>query len=255
MDELNISGKRYLSSRRVAKENGYHTDYIGQLIRSGKITGQKVGRTWYVEAGSFDAYLGQESAAPAVEVVIAPDETVIETPMTITPAPALVSDAPNEIVEPTLAVAEISEEIDPIAMHLEQKIDEPVVSAPAVMAPIVEESRPVAISVRSTEAMPPASHKPLGLRYVPHDEPLLPEIPRNERITRVMPQTHTMDTSNDSEEEVVIRPRKRGGLILVGLAIVGVAVFAGSAVVSSGVSQTINIDGDNSASASYALQF
>ena len=63
MDELEISGKRFISSKRAAKENRYHTDYIGQLIRSGKIVGSKVGRTWYVEAESLAAYLGKEYSA------------------------------------------------------------------------------------------------------------------------------------------------------------------------------------------------
>lgn len=60
MDELEISGKRYISSKRAAKENRYHIDYIGQLIRAGKITGSKVGRSWYVEVESLDAFLGKE---------------------------------------------------------------------------------------------------------------------------------------------------------------------------------------------------
>src|SRR3989338_8529493 len=60
MDELKISGKRFISSRRIARDNGYTADYIGQLIRGGKVTGQKVGRAWYVDAISFDTYLGQE---------------------------------------------------------------------------------------------------------------------------------------------------------------------------------------------------
>ncbi len=60
MDELQISGKRFISSRRIARDNGYTADYIGQLIRGGKVTGQKVGRAWYVDAVSFHKYLGQE---------------------------------------------------------------------------------------------------------------------------------------------------------------------------------------------------
>lgn len=60
MDELEISGKRYISSKRAAKENAYHVDYIGQLIRGGKILGSKVGRTWYIEEKSLADYLGKE---------------------------------------------------------------------------------------------------------------------------------------------------------------------------------------------------
>jgi hypothetical protein len=62
MDELEISGRRYISSKRAAKENRYHVDYIGQLIRGGKILGSKVGRTWYVEEKSLAEYLGKELA-------------------------------------------------------------------------------------------------------------------------------------------------------------------------------------------------
>jgi len=60
MDELDISGKRHLSTRRAARENGYHSDYVGQLIRSGKVAGQKIGRAWYVEEESLAAYFGKE---------------------------------------------------------------------------------------------------------------------------------------------------------------------------------------------------
>lgn len=60
MDELEISGKRYISSRRAAKEHKYHSDYIGQLIRAKKVVGTKVGRAWYVEIESLAAYFNKE---------------------------------------------------------------------------------------------------------------------------------------------------------------------------------------------------
>ena len=60
MDELEISGRRYISSARAAKEHKYHSDYIGQLVRGGKVVGQKVGRAWYVDADSLAEYLGKE---------------------------------------------------------------------------------------------------------------------------------------------------------------------------------------------------
>ena len=67
MDELQISGKRFISSRRLAREHGYTADYLGQLIRGGKVSGQKVGRAWYVDAVSFDAYLGEEGPVQQVQ--------------------------------------------------------------------------------------------------------------------------------------------------------------------------------------------
>jgi hypothetical protein len=63
MDELILSGKRYISTRSAGREHGYHSDYIGQLIRSGKVHGQKVGRAWYVETSSLNAYLGGDDAS------------------------------------------------------------------------------------------------------------------------------------------------------------------------------------------------
>ena len=76
MDEVEISGKRYISSRRAAKEHHYHSDYIGQLIRAKKIAGTKVGRAWYVDEESLKAYLHAESGMgghtqPKVEPVTA----------------------------------------------------------------------------------------------------------------------------------------------------------------------------------------
>ncbi len=86
MDELEISGKRFISSKRAAKENRYHVDYIGQLIRGGKVIGSKVGRAWYVDAESLAIYLGKEYKVPEkkaaeVSTVSAPVETSkISTP-------------------------------------------------------------------------------------------------------------------------------------------------------------------------------
>src|SRR6185437_7177252 len=60
MDELEISGRRFISTKRAGKEHKYHSDYIGQLIRGKKVVGQKVGRSWYVEADSLSEYLGKE---------------------------------------------------------------------------------------------------------------------------------------------------------------------------------------------------
>ena len=72
MDDLEISGKLYISSRKAAKQNKYHVDYIGQLVRSGKIVGIKVGRAWYVEAESLARYLGKDPEPASLEKSTAP---------------------------------------------------------------------------------------------------------------------------------------------------------------------------------------
>ena len=70
MDELEISGKRYISTKRAAKEHKYHADYIGQLVRGKKVVGQKVGRSWYVDAESLAEYLDAEAASPVIKPAV-----------------------------------------------------------------------------------------------------------------------------------------------------------------------------------------
>src|SRR3989344_2500809 len=68
MDEIELGGRKFISARRAAKDNGYATDYIGQLIRGGKIEGQKGGRGWFVEVSSLENYLrGDVSHTPPAQ--------------------------------------------------------------------------------------------------------------------------------------------------------------------------------------------
>jgi hypothetical protein len=53
MDEINLDGKKYISSKRASKITGYTNDYIGQLVRAGEIDGQKVGKVWFIEVESL----------------------------------------------------------------------------------------------------------------------------------------------------------------------------------------------------------
>lgn len=56
MDELQIKGKTYISSKRAHITTGYAKDYIGQLARAGKIPATRVGRAWYVDESALKAY-------------------------------------------------------------------------------------------------------------------------------------------------------------------------------------------------------
>lgn len=49
MNELDIQGKKYISSKRAAEITGYAKDYVGQLARQGKVPATRVGRAWYVD--------------------------------------------------------------------------------------------------------------------------------------------------------------------------------------------------------------
>lgn len=48
MEELIIDDKKYVSTKRAAKETGYAKDYVGQLCREGRVPARLVGRSWYV---------------------------------------------------------------------------------------------------------------------------------------------------------------------------------------------------------------
>lgn len=60
MDELEIQGKKYISSKRASELTGYAKDYVGQLARGGKVAGTRVGRAWYVDEVSILAIAGSE---------------------------------------------------------------------------------------------------------------------------------------------------------------------------------------------------
>ena len=59
---------------------GYHKDYLGQMIRSGKLRGERIGSSWFLEEAVFSKFLEENSPNieqkplenPAPEI---PDET------------------------------------------------------------------------------------------------------------------------------------------------------------------------------------
>lgn len=199
MDELELSGRRHLSAKRAAREHRYHSDYIGQLIRSGKVAGQKVGRSWYVDAQSLSAYLAGESQ-PAAPVQVPP------------PAPA---PAPVEVVVsqpvPEAPVVETKEEV------IEDVVPQPV-HITKTPEPIVEEKpQPIKIS----------TPQPTGLRFIPDEETSI-------RAVNTMPTAPKNMQYDDVEgdEEVTITPAIRRSrlqpIMLVSLAICAFALTLAS---------------------------
>jgi hypothetical protein len=47
----------YIKARDAAARSGYTQDYIGQLIRRGKIRGKKIDNEWYLNLVSFVCYV------------------------------------------------------------------------------------------------------------------------------------------------------------------------------------------------------
>jgi hypothetical protein len=265
MDELQISGRRYISSRRVARENGYHTDYIGQLIRGGKVKGQKVGRAWYVDAESFAIYLGKEIPATPIE-----DAAVEVTPeIEVAPAPTTVTETEPEEVVDTVAEStkeESPEEItsaddtedDDVKDIAEEKETEEV-QEEIEMEDDVEETTEVPvrttnrIAINAKETMPKTMG---GLRYYPESEPLMPEVRSSEGVSRVA------DERIEGQVEVSdvrTRPAKAAashrGMHAPALVVIGIAALVFGVVVSSALVVHMSIDKDNVASVQYGVSF
>lgn len=219
MDELVISGKRFISSRRVAKENGYHTDYIGQLIRGGKLTGQKVGRAWYVESTSLEAYLGKEGISPIEDT---------ETPAASTDAEVTVEAMIEKSEETSANEVELQEEI-PVSIskkvsvveaetkkEIEVEEKEVADEAPEQKeAPAVEErAHIIPITIASVKA----KKKTSGLVYVAEDVPRIPVLTRHDAVV-VPALIHKEELSH-------VRSSNRAGLFGRGLALAALGVFA-----------------------------
>src|SRR3989344_4259832 len=146
MDELEISGKRFLSTRRAAKDHRYTSDYVGQLIRGGKVVGKKVGRSWYVSEESLNAYLSGEAIEPMKAPVLKVKEVVSEP-----------------VVEKA---------------HVEEKVVEPIVAEPFVeekrFEPVIVKAQPLEAHHIPIRVQPPVAERLSGgLRYVTDDEPSL----------------------------------------------------------------------------------
>ncbi|MBY0539739.1 hypothetical protein K2P56_04940 [Patescibacteria group bacterium] len=88
MDELDVKGIKYISSKRGAELTGYAKDYIGQLARAGKVPGTRLGRAWFVEEAALLKHLGTDATsdvgAEIVSVQKSKEETTPSTAVTST---------------------------------------------------------------------------------------------------------------------------------------------------------------------------
>jgi hypothetical protein len=66
MDEVIVNQIKYISSKRAAKMSGYARDYIGQLVRMGKLKATKVGRAWFVDEKGIIAIISGKRNLPSV---------------------------------------------------------------------------------------------------------------------------------------------------------------------------------------------
>lgn len=242
MEELEISGKRYISTRRAAREHGYHSDYMGQLIRGKKVVGQKVGRAWYIEESSLNAYLGHGQAPEPTPVVApaAPVEAVVEQK----PVERLVVEEPVvEHVQPVQQAQPVQEIAQPIpvrAIYQEPYTPAPVAPAQNIsyIEPIQEQEVETRIPIHTQ-----APQAVGGLRYADDDAPVLPQ------VSRVQPQQQYAYAP-------VSQPvRTTNSVPYVTLSILGIAAIVASVFVSNFVSATIVTEEGKAASVQYAIHW
>ncbi|MDP3934998.1 MAG: helix-turn-helix domain-containing protein, partial [Candidatus Giovannonibacteria bacterium] len=61
--EINYNGRKYLSLKHTADLSGYHRDYIGQLIRKGDLSAEKIGFAWFIEEAEWNRFLNKKNGA------------------------------------------------------------------------------------------------------------------------------------------------------------------------------------------------
>jgi hypothetical protein len=251
MDELEIDGKKYLSSKRAAREHKYHIDYIGQLIRAGRVAGRKVGRSWYVEEASLKEYLISEGNAPA-----APQAPKEVAPQIAAPVP--IPETPAPAVETPISFSR--------ARYVEEKIEQQPTpaAAPQTISAESVHHRPVMQETREVYFSAPVSEKKQSaLRYVEDDEPMLPVLKRANAdfvavpVRKVVEERAQAEQERDEEEaeieeaHVTVVPKMSSGFsfkkarLLVGIAVV---VFALAAISSSLLATSIKVSEGSAAS-------
>jgi len=167
---LQISGKWYISSRRAAKEHGYHADYIGQLVRTGKVKGQKVGRSWYVLADSLTNYLEKEGGET---LKVVPKKKPAPQEKKAAKAPPRIEEEGEEEAEEETEVIETVETSE----EPEAREARPPASFPVQVLP-----EPVSEPVEPKIAREVREH-PL-LTYLHDEEPMLPAVPPHPVVPR-----------------------------------------------------------------------
>lgn len=70
MDEIVLAQNKYISSKRASRLTGYAQDYIGQLVRLGKVSATKVGKAWFVDEAGLMRHINGSSrlAGPVKEL-------------------------------------------------------------------------------------------------------------------------------------------------------------------------------------------
>lgn len=66
----------FITLKEASSISGYHPDYIGALVRSGKIHGDKKGRNWYVSKKEVEEHFMTKHYVPTKKVFFKPSLVV-----------------------------------------------------------------------------------------------------------------------------------------------------------------------------------
>lgn len=201
MDELQIDGKTYVSSKQAAKITGYAKDYVGQLCREGHLDARMVGRSWYVLEESIREHrFGKTDGSSKLEETETPIEKVKEEvePVStwkaaqyISEEPALIPSlserpvqAPVEVVEPV----EVRSTLTDMQAAWKEWFTEKQIAPEVLEEEVMEEELEAALEVIEEETVPePAfvqeevveEEEPVALNRIsePEEEEDVEEIP------------------------------------------------------------------------------
>ncbi|OGC95471.1 hypothetical protein A2590_00080 [Candidatus Adlerbacteria bacterium RIFOXYD1_FULL_48_8] len=243
MDELEISGKRYISAKRIAKENRYHPDYVGQLIRAGRISGTKVGRAWYVDEVSFAEYLGKERGAFGSP--IQKPEVVTESAQNLPPEPELVTEPAQNFS---------SGSVEP---------GESFAPASAPVEIVQKEIIPETFAIVEPAYIPPPAEKKVAfktsLTYIPDNSPLFPAIQKRTKAVEVKKDEYTVAqiATPTYTAQPISRPKRSGwktGFAAVSLVAVAGIFFSVAFFGSLGINSTVIVEKGKPASVAFAQE-
>ena len=253
MDELEISGKRYISTRRAAKEHKYSSDYIGQLIRGKKVVGQKVGRSWYVDEVSLAEYFGKEQAGEkqksqiAVKTVTSREVEAVPTPVRAPVVEAKPIEKKEEEIAITIA------EIEPVTKVPTKKITTPVVFDNEVTHVKLHTEPRTETSEERAYRVPINVKEKKGLVYLSDDEPLLPmldgttrqTVNKNISVTSPVPSSSSTMYEDEYQSTKIPRPYSQKNSVAIktfALLSVGILVIVAVAGISTSVTASMRFE-------------
>jgi len=61
--------EKIISLKKAAENSGYHPDYLGSLIRNGKLEGKKIGRNWFTTEKAIKDFQATQKFLPLKDFI------------------------------------------------------------------------------------------------------------------------------------------------------------------------------------------